>query len=843
MQNKGNVLLALLLVSSIALIAILVSSACPVDAKLHDVELRSLDHPCIRQAKGLNPLTYNYTIKNTGEASSQDVVVELLQEPPGWQHFILGSSAMTGRTYQSTNVLEFEMPRGDVVRLSLLVTPAPDQLNRTYWMPLNVYPKKDPGENESHEIGVAIPQFARFEMVLWRGPPLGEIEVIPPSEVTIVFALYNLGNGVDSFLVLGGSSREDIGWHLTWVDGLDEFGVTPDLAPDIDRSSPHLITAKVLVPEGERASTLCQVITTATSMYNTSKEMPPAMVTIRVVQYYSFQVSLDGPDERIAIPGEQVEFRLKVRNKGNGWDEFSITPIWDAELNIGFVASSNPRTVLVEPGTAEAAHYIVKVPSSAPRRTYFFTAEVTSTGLELAPVTKSFSVIVEQFYAIALEVATPQQETVPGGVLDYELVVCNRGNGLDSITLDVLDVPSGWLTYIQPPEVSLLQDQISTVQLRVIVPSRFEEAPIGSYVFEVRATSSRSEAEAVADLRIDITQFYRVEWVFQDLELTGHPPNNIAHIGDVRPRRDINPFEKASMDITLEVRNFGNGADNITLEATSTDGRVLVGVSPSHTMLLRDQVKAVKVHVEVPEVMPPGAYVIFINVSSQDTTFITKVVPLEFEVYNLDVGLPAIPTLVLMEDDGPVMNDVVRAELVVDGGEALSFKVVVENKGTKAQLPVTVRCFDTLVVEGEAVRWNFLNLTTPPIAVGDRYILGERGSNPIHWVAGLEGVHLLEFKVFAEHQANGANDVSRVSVTVREDQVVPEPPIGNHLMLGVLAAIAIGSIIALGFLHVHRRRPRFDRDLYASIYCEDLDGEGYSDYEGQGDVYGGLDER
>ena len=806
----------LLAVAFTVIVAALVV-ADDADAAGHDVRLTYKDDDVVRMAKGLNPVSFNYTIKATGDVMSQEMIIQLKDEPPAWQHYL--SATTNAGTSMSTGTLEILMGKGEIANLSLQVTPGLNQLNMTYWLTVNAFPKKEPTNNESHSVGVVIPQKAAFEISVFNPPPYGIYRAIPPSTVTIRFALYNSGNGMDKFLIQGESSRSQAGWKLSFVSGIDEYGFTENITADPTRRNPYFIDVKIPIPAGERADVTCQVTVNATSMYNQTKQMPPAFVQIEALQYYNFQVFINGLDEKEGTPGEQIEFQLRIQNLGNGWDEFSVQPIWDEGLNPGFIASANPRTINVDSNTSEIVQYIVKVPVNAPKKNYFFTAEILSRSPELTPVTKSFSVIVGQYFAIELSSAIPKMSTIPGGILDYEVNVHNAGNGLDSITIKLDNVPPGWLTYIQPPEVSLLQEQESIIQIRIIVPSRFEEAPIGSYNLTVKADSSRSTAQDIFEIQLDITQFYRIEWIYQDLPITD-PDAPIAQQGIIKPRRSFNPHEKESIDITLEIKNYGNGDDNITMDGYSPDPRIIVTVTPLHTQLLRDQVKFVKVTVRVPDVLPPGVYNLFVNSSSQDPSFVQRVVPLDFEVFNYDALVPPIPTFI-----DPARGDVVRAELTVSPGQNLTFKLKIENNGTKPMSTVLLKVFDNYVKDGEPVRWNFYNITTVPIAVGDRFIIGDRGNEPLFWWSNVSGTHVLEFKAFYDHQANVGNDVAKINITVEKKaggrSVFGEDPI----LFGLIIAVVIAVLIVASYVFVLKRKPQVDADLYSSIYGADYDDD------------------
>ncbi len=824
-MRKAYSIAVLLLAITFTLVAIAVVTSDDAEAIQYDLRLNFRDDSPVRMARGLNPVTYNYTIRHTGDVLSQETHIQMYNVPPLWNIFFSASTAagVSTGTYNPTQPFEILIQRGEVSNLSVTITPPLNQLNQTFWFEVKAWPKKDISEFENHTIGVIIPQVAGFEIVVWNPPPGGVYKAIPPSTITIRFALFNTGNGVDHFLVQGESSRSDAGWKLSFVSGRDQYGFTTNLTPDPNKRNPYFLDVKIPIPAGERAGITAQVTVNATSMFNMSRQMPPAFVTLQALQYYNFQVFIVGNDKKEGTPGQQVEFKLQINNLGNGWDTFSVKPVWDENLNPDFIASANPRQIDIDNRVNDTVQYIVKVPTNAPKKTYFFTAEVTSISTELSPVTKSFAVEVGQYFAIELSSPKPRMSTIPGGILDYEIIVRNAGNGLDSIELELMGYPPNWLSYITPPEASLLQAATANIQIRIIVPSRFEEAPIGSYNLTVRADSARSDVQTFFDIQVDITQFYKIEWMYQDQKITDDDAE-VAQKGIIKPRRSFNPYAKNTIDITLEIKNFGNGDDNISLSGYSTDPRVDVSVSPVMTLLLRDQTKFVKVSIEVPEDIPPGVYSLNVNASSQDPEFIQRVVPLDFEVFNFDASVPPIPTFV-----DPETGDVVRSELSVNQRSNLSFKLRIENAGTKAIPQVTVRVFDNYVKDGELIRWNFFNYTTPPIAVGDRFIVGERpytaNNPPLYWYANLSGVHTLEFKVSFEDQSVTQNDIATINITVEKETEGTRSVVESPVFLGGLIAVIVAVLIVGGYVFVLRRKPQVDADLYSSIYGADFEEE------------------
>jgi hypothetical protein len=146
---------------------------------------------------------------------------------------------------------------------------------------------------------------------------------------------------------------------------------------------------------------------------------------------------------------------------------------------------------------------------------------------------------------------------------------------------------------------------------------------------------------------------------------------------------------------------------------------------------------------------------------------------------------------------------------------------------------VTVRVFDNYYENNVLVSWNFFNFTTPPIAVGDRYIVGERPFSPtnppLYWWSNRSGEHNLVFKIFYDDQATVTNDVSDLNVTVEKLEENVGTLAENAYLVGTIIAVVIAVVIVAGYVFALRRKPQVDADLYSSIYGGDFEEEEVAD--------------
>jgi uncharacterized membrane protein len=779
--------------------AIAIMTAVRGDTPLYGVDLEFKDPPNVKEGHGGISVSFDYNVTHTGAVISENVTVELLEEPVGWSHFMAASTIAGVRS--TTNTLNLMLRRNEVAPLMVQVTPPFGVANGTYGMVVRTYVDKDPAMNASHDIYVIIGTLVGFELERATQPPFDRTAVVPPGTVTLRYELFNTGILEDRYHFDFESSLAIDGWDLTLVNGTNQDGWTPPLPPDPGRAQPHLIYLTMTVPADAMDGAKCQVVVNATSAIDSSLRSPSLFTTIEALQYYDFIVYVKGGAQKECKVGQQAEFQFGIRNLGNGWDTFIIEPVWDPVLNPGFIVSVNPRTVDVSSHGTGFVSYTVPVPQDAPKKVYDFRAIISSSDGNLDSKTLIFMVEVSQFYKIELSSPERRMTTIPGDIADFEVDVRNAGNGLDSMTISLLGVPAGWLTYIQPPEVSLLQNEQAKVSIQIIVPSRFEEAPVGSYNITLKADSSRSDAEAVYDLQLDLTPFYRIEWIYQDLAITD-PMAPIAQPGIIKPRRSFNAYEKNYIEITLEIKNFGNAPDDIQICGAGFDPRIDVTVTPDRALLLSEQTKLIKVHIEVQRDIPPDVYLVYVNATSQDRTTQTKIVPLEFEVFNFDASISMVPTCHDMGMGGAYVNvTVVRDECVL--------WLNVKNDGTKPLSTVQVRVYDSFVEDGRTVRWNFFSHNISRIDVGDTYYFAHIGHSmmdpAIRWWANVTGQHTIEFRVSYQYQSNTTNDVTYIELYVVE----ASPPPSTALLSLFLASgvvLFIAAIIIAAVLFAKRRR-------------------------------------
>jgi len=241
------------------------------------------------------------------------------------------------------------------------------------------------------------------------------------------------------------------------------------------------------------------------------------------------------------------------------------------------------------------------------------------------------------------------------------------------------------------------------------------------------------------------------------------------------------------------------------------DPRINVTASPDHIMLLSDQTRLIKVHIEVPRALPPGEYRAFVNATSQDAAIPTEVVPLDFEVFNLDASIPMAPTL-----HDPEIGSVISS--TITKGSQVVLWLSVRNAGTKPLGSVQVRAFDTFIQNGRNVRWNFFSRNITEIKVSYTYSFGittlDAPEPSILWSANMEGHHTIEFHVYYDHQSNTTNDAAYIDLEV----VTPKPQ--THSLMPMLMMLGLSLLvvaIAIALVIYSLRRRSNGSDMLAEV--------------------------
>ena len=780
------------------MLAAVASVAC---ARTVDIQF---DQGSARACNDEGLAVYDFTVSLVGAEGTEQVYLDLVDEPQGWGHYIEVVTRIDGLLNTSWNA-NFKLEQGEAAGGVLGVHPTGTVRSGNHSLALEAFVWGDEGNVSRFAVWLEVPPLLALTI---ERPAHGPIEPPPPDfwaypSGTLVLRVTarNLGAGNDRFLIQVGIAQGTPGWSADITSGPMDEGWTPYMAPNETTLFEVTVAAPFMAGDDEWATV---------ALNGTSEGHPRHVdpdVTARIdIQPPVFEVELVGPRVKNAgfFEGRQMmplSFTFKVRNVSP--DEFQVLGSVDpGNLTMeGAQTRLEPAGLLMSPGTTEEFVLEVMVPTWAGVGNY--TIRTTfSMMLSLSFAwSEDIYVLMPEYTFIGMTSIPPDVPLRPGEAIDFQILARNIGNRFDTIALHIHGVPDGWITYIIPPELSLASLESRNVTVRIVVSKDFGEAPAKPYSFSLWADGRFTPYLDNCYLNLTVGQMFRVEWMFQDLPIT-YPYQPIARPGAIAPRRVLNPYERDYMDITLELRNFGNGGDNVWIQGQSDDPRVLVSASPIQTLLLIYQTKLVKVHIEVPRDLPPGIYALNATAVSEDRTTAARVVPLDFEVAKVDVALQPVHTYIETSDHAPDEWSLsVRPYIIVEERTRLVFSLEVTNAGTRELPSVLVRGYDSFSQDGRTSRLMFLNLTTPPIAAGREYTInGDPYTSVVeltYWWANVTGNHTIEFMAYSSFQSDTGNDVSMVNVTVVPAKTAESGLTREQAAIAILVvSVAIIAIVA-----------------------------------------------
>jgi uncharacterized membrane protein len=696
---------------------------------------------------------FDFYIWNSNQ-SVIDLEVTVTNKLPGWTHefyvFIPGHGSFTSKTSA-----KFRLEKDARATTRLTIYPLATALPGNYSMTLETV-LQNGTDSKSKSFTLEMLRFVdanlREDYV-----PHGGFVGKPGAQVHVPIQLDNKGNGYDRFLIQVETVSNKSGWSAIITSGVFHGNWTPSVGPsDFSR-----INVSVRVPPNALAGDGAFIEINATSEAD-PKVIATFKVWVSTETMYSVEVGLLGENFQEVEGGNASEavFKVEAINTGNVHNNVSVDSGVDFNLFPGFSIRVQPPWFVIPPGAPYIFDVTIGVPAGAPKREYAFWVFVTPETAEPEKIT--FYVKVGQFFGVEISSPNPRNTTDPGGVLDYVVKIKNVGNGLDSIQIELLDAPLGWLTYIQPPEVSLLMTEKANIIVRVIVPTRFEEAPMGNNIVTVRANSARSETTtAQIDLIIVINQFFRVEWTYGGLPITD-PSAPRAQVGIIKPNPYLNPYGNNTWQVGWygnlpALRNYGNSEVNVSVHVSTDEPRLEIECVPSIVRIPWSWSVPVRISISAPLGTPPGVYKVELMMACDDLPeFEPRILPLKARVFFLDLAV------------GPI--DVTSKNVTVAEGHVnvtelryVHIEYSIENLGTGAVADAKV-LVTHITPRGER---NDIGSENASIAPGgsDEY--------SYRWYAHEPGDHRFEIKVELDNQSNTDNDVGVLEVTVVE---LPKAP-------------------------------------------------------------------
>ncbi|MDP6155987.1 MAG: hypothetical protein QF682_07620 [Candidatus Thermoplasmatota archaeon] len=499
-------------------------------------------------------------VKNRG-TGSDEIEVSIVKELP--------AGANSDWANIPSEMLVFTLAPNAIKRITVNVTPPEDQEVGNFPITIKAESQDDP-EKIFEEITVTTRVNPKRDLALEVAE--NRKEVIPNlsgSKATVTYSLKvtNKGTDSDTFkLEIRGSGDTPNSDHPSWVK-LSTYSIG-SLAEDSDNT----VTVTVTIPNNQ-APTNSDGFNTTIYVYSGKKGTADeigATITMVTVIDTAYGLELSASKKRmetadltsLSAKNREVQFSFKVKNIGTGDDtiKFDINQKptgWEGiSFDVGTedilkgVTSSHVLTVRIDRDVAVDDYDIeIKIISRGDDTLYEDTDVYE---------TMKFTVEVTQIHQIKISAAQSSKEAKPGDTVTYTLTVKNRGNQMDSITLDLPNEIIYWSTRtISPRTVDIEPDGSIDITVTFRVSSDYTEALEDTYYTNITATAGEGTDEYKA--YVELTTLIAQEYLF---EVTS---SDWASEGKV----DVNGVKKTTdIEFFFEIKNKGNGKDSFKFDLT-----------------------------------------------------------------------------------------------------------------------------------------------------------------------------------------------------------------------------------------------------------------------------------
>ena len=654
-------------------------------------------------------------------------------------------------------------------------------------------------------------------------PQKGGLEIVAPANlakepgvvVELPFQIHNTGNGDDTFTIQEiDISKTDWDVSVT-VDGKPAYRVP---SPKVKPGATKIALVRVTVPYEADATAEgklgVRVALTAHSNFDKTKEDARGSY-IKVLQFWRVIFNVDKINVTTK-PNERVEFTLVVKNDGNGQDnitlgmEYSMTD-WSIGLTQSWFNLSK--------GTGRTATLSIIPSVRALKGDYWITVTATSTGPPDAPdeITRTMLITVAEVYNINMDIMQNTSAPMPpGGVAEYDFKVINNGNTNDYVKLSVAGAPDGWFITLDNEGVPLGPGQKKDVTLTVLASPRLEESPAQKYYFSVKG---------ISDGRPDLIQYINVS-----CSVTSIGRINLEVNGD--DTLTVNPYEKENYNFIFDAYNKGNAEDEISLAVSSVSwDKQTVHINPVFYPTLlnipRYQARQARMEVSVPRGTALGYYDITIYGVSKLNPMSSKTLVVHVKVIQQDITVPPIRF-----KKGSEQTFKAWPQYKAEEGSTIYLEVPISNNGSEIVHSINLRLYQ----DGQVIRDE--NITS--IGLLKTVVLR------IPWTASFIGTFKLKAVGTIKGDSNSVDNSAAAEIKVIEkanigpgtggvDPFSLKP--GAPLFWLLVIVVVIGILATVRYM-LNLRSEQHTRDLYESIYGEDMVGgqppttsEGHQDLE------------
>jgi uncharacterized membrane protein len=391
-------------------------------------------------------------------------------------------------------------------------------------------------------------------------------EIMPGEERTYTVSVQNIGNINDTYRI--SVIDYERGWDIRWLNNPtnDRYNITVDLDSaifmDWGAENTTQLQLAVRVPVDEQGDEVTFITIQGVSIESEleQKKAHPLIglierkdtMLIRIGNVPRLQLITD-EDEKYIMPGEKVKYKVYVKNNGNV--DFSVG-LSHSEPAAGWIVTM-PTSVDVRSQESK----LIEVFLTAPGEEYHVKAEsremITIEGLvdtAKGVLTSSVGVVgvMGHVYHLNVSVTPSVNTTSPGGLVTYNVVIDNLGNGDDEIKLSPLSLELGWnMTFSSGDEFFIEWKESIKIKFEMRVP---KNALAGTYTSILNVSDSNPNEKNFVQVKTIVLQSY-------DISVGAYNEEHDLYM--LETTQYVTPGSSTMYDV--KVTNDGNGEDTASL--------------------------------------------------------------------------------------------------------------------------------------------------------------------------------------------------------------------------------------------------------------------------------------
>jgi uncharacterized membrane protein/ribosomal protein S27E len=444
-------------------------------------------------------------------------------------------------------------------------------------------------DDEFDEIKLTVKVTQFYEVALDPGETIKS--GLPGDTIDFTFTVVNRGNGEDTVELK--KTNFDLDWLWTLSPKSPTLQPTGD-ALDDDRKE---VKVSVDIPtdkHGEAGLYILDIFVSSNPIGGekiTHNANQPLTFTVKVDAEYDTDIILDYPtsaDDQKAEPGETIDYKVTLKNKGNTIDTFKLTVTGSKSGWVNLERTS----VTVGAFRSTTVNFTVEIPELSDvdaedieAQKYQIKLRATSEGdgdiydeLTINPTVDEEYVIELEAFGDDILVETTEQGSItanPNADPEYStfsLTITNKGNTLDRVTLSTKNTGSWIIKYKTSSQtstslsISIAIGRSDTITVQVFPPSDADNEDTRTFTIEAKSDNGK------------VTDTYRLKGTVETADIA---------FGDLNID-ETTAGSKAT--IKLIVKNDGD-VDAEDIEVKFYDKSTLIHTEKIDTITKRDEVE------------------------------------------------------------------------------------------------------------------------------------------------------------------------------------------------------------------------------------------------------------